>query len=344
MGFLFENKRQVWLLVILIILIWLVFPFLFKAFMSWMSWIGADLKTFADYGPVGDIYGSLNTLFTSATLIIVMYSAYLQREANKDIRQAMANQLQQAKQATDLQLEESKKALDVQLKQAKQAAADQIAHATKLHELQLAQAQQSSAEQLEFTKASYKGQIEESRYAIFSNMFYSLLNQKQECFKNLELIGKNGDSISSNQIFYFFSKKLFSLLLEEWKDLSLISEKDVSKAFSSYIMELNNGKAYTDIHSYFGYYVSLIELIRRSEIDDSHKEFFSELLSMSISATEQLTFLWFVSGMSKFKYKLRGSKIFDLNLDNLTMPFAEKFLDISYFAHPNMLRQLDENI
>ncbi|MEG8241314.1 hypothetical protein MKR66_16390 [Acinetobacter baumannii] len=137
MGFLFENKRQVWLLVILIILIWLVFPFLFKAFMSWMSWIGADLKTFADYGPVGDIYGSLNTLFTSATLIIVMYSAYLQRQANKDAREAMAEQLKQAKEATAEQLAQAKESTNLQLSQAKKSIEEQLSLAKKTHDAQI---------------------------------------------------------------------------------------------------------------------------------------------------------------------------------------------------------------
>ncbi|OTG65906.1 hypothetical protein [Acinetobacter silvestris] len=100
MEFSFENKRQVSLLIVLVALVWLFFPFLFKAFMFWMDWIGVDLKTFAAYGPISDIYGSLNTLFTSATLILVIYSTILQRKANAEMRQFSVDQINASRHAT----------------------------------------------------------------------------------------------------------------------------------------------------------------------------------------------------------------------------------------------------
>lgn len=97
MSFSFENKRQVWLLIIIVMSIWLVFPFIFKSFMFWMDWVGEDLNTFAAYGPIGDIYGSLNTLFTSITLLVVLYTAHLQREANREDKKNVELQIKQSR-------------------------------------------------------------------------------------------------------------------------------------------------------------------------------------------------------------------------------------------------------
>lgn len=318
------KKRLLWGLGILFILIlWITFPLIFK------EWVFTLLvkppftpEVFATLGPIGDIFGGLTALFTSATLIIVMYSAYLQKQANKDAREAIAEQLKQAREATEEQLKQAKEATEEQLKQARES--------TKL--------------QLELAHDTHYAQIKETKYSIFSNTFYALLNQKQESFKNLKLIDQNGNEFLADQIFYNFSKKFLRLLRTDWSDLTLIDEHDVLDAFNFYIRELNNNKIYTDIHSYFGYYVSLVELIRRSEIDDSDKIFFTELLTMSISTSEQLTLFWISCGMDKLKLKLRGSKIFDLNLNDLSMPFAVKFYDKSYFIQPNVLKLWDEYV
>ncbi|EHU1307161.1 hypothetical protein QDT04_15250 [Acinetobacter baumannii] len=320
MGF-SKAQKVVFVLVIFIVLliIWSIFPVIFNWLMLGIGVKGTALK---DLGPLGDIYGSLNTLFTSTTLIIVMYSAYLQRQANKDTREAMENQLEQAKEATANQLRQAKEATEEQLKQARE----------------------STRQQLEVVRDTHSSQIKETRYSIFSNMFYALLVQKQETAKNLKLTDHNGNIYPADQIFYNFSKKFINLLKNDWKDLSLISEEQTLKVFNSYIRELNNNKTYTDLHSYFGYYVSLVELIRRSEIDEDDKQFFGRLLTMSISTSEQLTLLWISSGMDKLKYKLQGSKLFDLNLNELSMPFAVKFFDKSYFIQPNVLKQWDEYV
>lgn len=75
-----------WLLAIFIAIFWLFFPFLFKAFMFWMDLIGVELEVFSDFGPIGDIYGSLNTLISSIALCAVAYTTKLQYDASKEIR------------------------------------------------------------------------------------------------------------------------------------------------------------------------------------------------------------------------------------------------------------------
>ncbi|QNW98626.1 hypothetical protein IC797_02920 [Acinetobacter seifertii] len=87
------------------VLAWLFFPNLFQWWAIHVWSIPVDqLDEMGKLGPLGDIYGSLNTLFTSVTLIIVVYSAYLQRQANKDAKEAVAEQLKQAREATAEQL------------------------------------------------------------------------------------------------------------------------------------------------------------------------------------------------------------------------------------------------
>lgn len=109
-----------WLLIgILVIVIWICFPFLFNKLMFWMTLNGGSVNTFASLGPIGDIYGSLNTLFTSATLAIVVYSTLLQRQANQDAKDAMAEQLQQAKDNAKDQLKQAHELVQEQIKETK---------------------------------------------------------------------------------------------------------------------------------------------------------------------------------------------------------------------------------
>jgi len=113
------QKILLWGLGILFILIlWITFPLIFK------EWVFTLLvkppftpEAFASLGPIGDIFGGLTALFTSVTLIIVMYSAYLQRQANKHAREAMAEQVRQAEKATIQQLSLAKSTHEAQLKE-----------------------------------------------------------------------------------------------------------------------------------------------------------------------------------------------------------------------------------
>lgn len=97
----FQTKIAWGVVILFILCLWMIFPLIFKTLINAYNLP----ENFNQFGAFGDIYGSLNTLFTSATLIIVLYSAYLQREANKDTRQAMADQLKEAKDARKEQLD-----------------------------------------------------------------------------------------------------------------------------------------------------------------------------------------------------------------------------------------------
>lgn len=337
------QKRILWGLGILFIfIVWITFPLIFK------EWIFTLLvkppftpEAFATLGPIGDIFGGLTAFFTSLTLIIVLYSAYLQRQANKDAREAMAQQLQQAEEATALQLNEARIALELQLNQARQAAADQIAHATMLHELQLAQAQQANAEQLEVTKASYKGQIEESRYAIFSNMFYSLLNYKHNLFTSIEMnqIIKTGtenrriEKRNSVQIIRIMSHYFYTTLKKEppveYANFTIDELRDNFYRFGQSTFE----DSINTLISYFLIYVNILNLIKKSKISEEDKLFFKSILRNSMYQDEQFILFWIAPMFDQMKQILEFSEIFtQFGYEEALKEYALKHYNESFFA------------
>ncbi len=248
-----------------------------------------EIVALADLGPIGDIFGSLNSFISSIALCAVAFSTWLQVTSLKETR--IANQ-----------------------------------------------------KQLDFSNDVHEAQIKESKYSIFSNMFYALLTQKQASFNNLKLIDKDGNVIVADKIFYNFSTKFLDMLKKDWSNLDLIDEDKVFDDFFAYVRELNNNQTYTDINSYLGYYSSLVELIRRAEIDETDKIFFRDLLTMSISASEQVTLLWISSCTNIYKNRLIGSGIFSLNFNELSLPFAVKFFEKSCFSNSNVLNQWDSYV
>ncbi|EOE4589372.1 hypothetical protein ACKC6H_002746 [Acinetobacter baumannii] len=327
------------------VLAWLFFPNLFQwwAIHVWSIPVN-QLDEMGKLGPLGDIYGSLNTLFTSVTLIIVVYSAYLQRQANKDAREAMEKQLQQAKEATTLQLNEARRALELQLKQTRQAASDQIAHATMLHELQLAQAQQASAEQLEVTKASFKGQIEESRYAIFSNMFYSLLNYKHNLLTSIEMneiiglgtINQKREKRSAIQIIRKISHHFYhNIAKEQPVEYANFNIDELRSNFYEFSENTFEGSINT-LLSYFLIYISILNLIKKSKVSEDDKNFFKSILRNSMYQDEQFILFWIAPMFNQMKIQLEFSEIFtQFEYEEVLKEYALKHYNETFFASKN---------
>lgn len=130
---------------ILIVIIFLYFPLFFK-YIALEFWkIPQTIKSndtvevveLTDLGSIGDIYGSLNTLFTSVTLIIVLYSAYLQREANKDARKSMTKQLQQVKCSAENQLALAKETHNAQMREIRKSNFDNKFYSLLDYKMQL---------------------------------------------------------------------------------------------------------------------------------------------------------------------------------------------------------------
>lgn len=278
------------------------------------STITEDGKTkvlqLTDLGPLGDIYGSLNTLFTSATLAFVIYATLLQRQANHDAREAMAKQLRQARHATRKQLRQS---------------------------------QLSTKRQLKLAQAAHDAQRKESQHTIFSNAFYSLLNYKRDLFGTIKFnkiledeYGTKylGESMSMLEIMRYLSYHFTIELLND-KPANLISDnvKDLRNTFYDYGAENFNGSMNTII-SYFLIYVSIWELISNSNLEEKERDVFKKILRNSMSQDEQFVLFWLTPMFPEFKNTLVNSEIFDqFQLEDKIKAFTLKYYDSSYFAN-----------
>lgn len=318
--------KILWLLLAgVLVLIWLFFPTIFNwwALNIW-DVSSAEVTKLGDLGSIGDIYGSLNTLFTSATLIIVLYSAYLQREANKDAREAMANQLQQARNSTAKQLMQARRALHLQLKQANELTAQQLALAQSTHDAQIA----------------------ESKYAIFSNMFHELLNQKHERFNMIE-VKKHPVYLNVTEILSLVNDTLYQLLSNEWSDISKV---DVGEIHNKYVETMkkiscgedDKGDNLSNLFLHFQSYYNLYELINRSELEIKDKVFFKNIVRDSMTLGEQVMMFWVAAFDSDTKSILSKNKVLSTFYDDKMMPFAVKFLDKDCFCETKILKNWDK--
>lgn len=300
-----KAQKVVFVLVILFLLlfIWGLFPLFFK----WvMIGIGTEKTKIEDFGTLGDIYGSLNTLFTSATLLIVIYSAYLQRQANNDVRGAMAEQLEQAREATEEQLK---------------------------------QARESITQQLNLAESTHKAQIKETIYSNFLNTYNSLMNYKLAKYNTIQVFigGRvwHSEEIFKEIAFYFLGQKpIFELKLTRqeigelyYKTLSQIAGKD---------------KGLSEINSYFLLYESIYELIKNSDISEEEKTFFRKTTSNTMSAHEQLTLLWASTYIVDCHELVKNTGIFTQFYQNDHMPFFVTFFEKSCFSHPDILSNWDQ--
>ncbi|WP_334420785.1 hypothetical protein [Acinetobacter soli] len=283
-----SKSQKVTLCVVLLIVLliaWGLFPLFFK----WlMIGIGSKETALKDFGTFGDIYGSLNTLFTSATLIIVMYSAYLQRQANKDARDAMERQLQQAKEDTE-----------EQLKQAREATEQQILNAQQLADIQLKHARQYSMDQLALAKATHDAQIKESKDAIFTNKFYSLLNYKKDKLnslslrRNINIEGENSyEDVTALQAIEELGNNFHNFLESDASEnfINLTHEQLIQHYY-----QCGTDLGYQTIAPLISYcciYTDLCYLIQCTSLSEQDKIFYSSVLSNSMYQYEQVFLFW----------------------------------------------------
>ncbi|TPU09452.1 hypothetical protein FJV00_10780 [Acinetobacter baumannii] len=309
MGF---SKAQkvvfVLVMVIVLLLVWSIFPVIFK----WlMIGIGTEKSKLEDFGALGDIYGSLNTLFTSATLLIVIYSAYLQRQANKDTREAMSEQLKQAREAT----------------------AEQVAQAKESTNLQLLQAKKSIEEQLSLAKKTHDAQINETKLAFFTSQFYALLNLRNEKLKLL-CVKNNGKEFTGIDVFRLFHVEFVKLLRNEWKGdkLENLNPPMIRAKFHSISKELNSGDYFYPLLDYFQIYVSLFTLIKSSNLKKEDRKFFLKVISNSMNLSEQVVLFFIAPFRETLLSTLANTRVFNSFHHKNFEKFGLKFHEISHFS------------
>lgn len=304
------------------VLAWLFFPNLFQWWAIHVWSIPADqLDEMGKLGPLGDIYGSLNTFFTSATLLIVIYSAYLQRQANQDAREAMAEQLKQANEANAEQLQ-----------QARDATAKQ-----------LSQARKSTKQQLELAQQSHDAQLAESKYAVFSSMFNILLNEKN---KSLERLSENLKDHTTNDLFELLSDHFLEKIASDWKEHQTPkdeNDKFLFDEFSNFIWSnYESVNVSTALNSYFYLYISLINLIKSSDLKNKDKKFFYSFLSNSMNYDEQVTLLWFCPCAMGLRNALHNTGLIDNGFFKEQHYFIFRNFDKSIFKDSDLLKQWNQ--
>lgn len=307
-------------LVVFVLFLLLSFPVLFNFFAIHFWHVPeSELSDYTKLGPIGDIYGSLNTIFTSATLAFVVYATLLQRQANQDARDAMEKQLQQAREDTEKQLE-----------QAREATQQQIEHAKQLADIQLKQSMDVSSKQLELAQATNDAQINESRYAIFTNVFEMLMSQKLTLQK--DLCSHLENSKTPQVIFQKMAQEFEFLLNNAWQNIEKINISDVDEEFNRAANQIEDSVFFSDIlYNYFYVYDSLLFLVKSSQIDKSQKKIFYKLISNSMDINEQLTLIWFSAFTDRVRSNLINSRIFDFDFDPIFLPFSLKFHRRTHF-------------
>lgn len=104
-----------WLILITIVaFIFLTYPYFFNLWAIYFWHVPeTELSDYTKLGPLGDLYGSLNTLISSIALCAVAYSTWLQVTSLKETRDATTRQLELAEKNHQEQLKESKDAIAV---------------------------------------------------------------------------------------------------------------------------------------------------------------------------------------------------------------------------------------
>lgn len=291
------------------VLAWLFFPNLFQwwALHVWSIPI-EQLDEMGKLGPLGDIYGSLNTLFTSATLLIVLYSTYLQRQANKDVRESMAEQLKQAKEASAEQLR---------------------------------QAKESTKQQLDLAEATRDAQIKESQNAIFTTKFNSLLNYKDEMLKTF-VVRKDNKIYNGREIFDIYFKHFENLVDSDWKDLKRFNENLIINEIRKCDLASDEGIEFNDWYSHFLKIADIIKLIKNSGLNDSEKDFFLSVLRSSMTMREQITLFWVAPVVPQIYPVLEDSKIFNLFYGEKFIPYCQQFYKRGHFNSNSWKKVFDE--
>lgn len=260
-----------------------------------------DLTDLTKLGPLGDIYGSLNTIFTSATLAFVVYATFLQRQANIDARIAMDKQLQQSQKATAEQLREARRSTKEQLLQAKYAL-----------RAQLKQAEESTSQQIALAQASHDAQIRESQNAIFTTKFYGLLNFKNERLNSLKLKSSTGLILVGYEVFRPINEHIANSCFYTYgHNMKELVPSYIRKEFDLVCCQYNNNNKFYEIFSYFELYSSLLDLVKNAPLDTKVKNFYWSLIRNSMTSSEQLSLFYLAPMWDRLYISLPGCFLFN---------------------------------
>lgn len=214
-----------------------------------------------------------------------------------------------------------------------------VAFTTYLQVISLKETRNSNNKQLSLAKQSHEAQIKESKSAIFSNLFYSLLNLKFDKYKELTILHSE-ELWKADKIFINLSDEFQRLLVEEWQDINSVNDQIIREKFEKFL-NVNGDHASDTIFSYFTLTTTLIRLIIRSDLEELDKQFFFEILANSMTLHEQITLFWIAPCVNDFYDFLKGTGLFSQFYTHEFVLFGLKFYDKSYFSEASWFRQFE---
>lgn len=300
---------------------WLFFPKIFKWWVSdYLIDPPISFEAYTALGPIGDIFGVLTALFTSLTLFIVLYSAYLQWEANKDVREAMEKQLEMASIS-----------LEKQLNQAKILSEEALSKQALHHEEQLLKAEKALA-----------AQEKEAKDNVFSNNFFNLLNYKEERLKSLYIL--QGDKkLDADTIFYNIQKEFQLIIKNVFASNPEPENEEIITPLFNYMRSLSE-ECNDKVLSYLSIYISLINTIKNSHHDSKTKWHFTQILCDSIHVNEQIVFFAISPAVPRFKNALNNSFLFGVFYSEDINLYAKKFHERNHFWSKQLIAAFSDEL
>jgi hypothetical protein len=220
-----------------------------------------------------------------------------------------------------------------------------VAYSTWLQVTSLKETRITNRQQLLLAEKTHQEQLSESKHAIFSNTFDTLLNHKQDRYNGLKIRNKDDNvDYHSEEIFVEIALRFLWLLKNEFIPGNY-GNLEVGSKFNEYLGVLGGKtRGFAEIRSYFTTYGDLLELIKRSELDDKSKIFYRNIVSNSMSIHEQFTLLWISVNSQACNNIVNNSGIFNHFYNDDIMPFLTKFFDKSCFSHEDILKNWDKYI
>ncbi|MCG5264091.1 hypothetical protein MCL27_03500 [Acinetobacter pittii] len=223
-----------------------------------------------------------------------------------------------------------------------------VAYSTWLQIRSLNDTREMNKKQLVLTKEIHDEQITESRNAIFTTKFYSLLNYKNEKLNSIVLNKKKYSSkeddhkeknshkveyqeISGIQAIEEFSREFYKIMPNYKNSYPNFNQQQLVADFYKVSRELGY-ETINILISYFHIYMNLCDLIKNQDMTENEKDSFKSILSNSMFQSEQVLLFWLTPMFDIFE--LENTEIFtQIGCVDAYIPFAKKFHKSSHFRY-----------
>ncbi|CAA0290268.1 hypothetical protein [Acinetobacter baumannii] len=308
------QKKLVWGVgILLIVFLWIVFPFIFKLLIEAYKFP----NDFKDFGPFGDIYGSLNTLISSIALCAVAYSTYMQTKGLEETRKANKQQLSISEYAIfSSQLYDL---LNFKSERVKALVINRKLNKTEDNDNK----QTNKSENIDNKNQTNKNEVEAGNKEIQSNVI----------------------RIEGFEVFRVYHSEFLKLLDTDWKGkCDSLDRTQVKSMFHKLSKRINNDQHFYELGNYFNLYTQIFSLIDNNGLSKEQKEAAISLVRATMTLSEQVT-MFFVGGYKDdLNDIIEGKEIFNTFYSRVYVPFARQFYDETYFKSERWKKKFNRNI